>query len=322
MSYDYFPDFLDSSMMSHFKECPTKFLHEYIQDWKPKEPSVHLHAGAAFAKAIEVARNAFYTGRHAAGINLPDGTRGWSEVECPKSDRDYAIAAGLQALIFAYGDFQCPADSPKSLERMLGAFEFYWENYALNDDDAYPVLLPGGRRGIEFSFSEPLPIDNPVTGQPLLYCGRFDAILNYGGTILITDEKTTTQLGATWSQKWDLRGQFLGYSWASQKSGIHVDGALIRGISILKNKFDTQQAIVMHPDWLIASWYNDLLDEVERLIGYWKRKRWPHNYDEACAAWGGCPFKRCCTSQDPQPWLETYFERRRWNPVEHKETKL
>ncbi|MGH9438468.1 MAG: PD-(D/E)XK nuclease family protein, partial [Terriglobia bacterium] len=230
MNPTYFPDFIDSSMLSHFKSCPQKFFFEYIEDWKPKELSVHLHAGASFAKAIETARSAYYTNEHPIGV-IQDEKRVWSTVKCEPGNREYAIAAGLQSLMFAYGDFECPADSAKSLERMCGAFEFYWENYALNDTDAFPILLPGGRRGIEFSFSEPLPINNPVTGQPILYCGRFDAILNYGGTILITDEKTTTQLGATWSKKWDLRGQFLGYSWAAQRAGIHVDGALIRGIS-------------------------------------------------------------------------------------------
>ena len=298
---DYFPDYLDSSMLSTFKACPEKFFKTYVCDWKPRETSVHLHAGGAFAKGIEISRRSFYE------MNF---------------DRDTSIAKGLEALMLAYGDFQCPADSAKSLERMSAAFEFYWDNYALNHEDAYPVLMPGGKRAIEFSFAHPLPVNNPATGQPLLYCGKMDAVLNYGGNVLICDEKTTTALGPTWSRKWDLRGQFIGYCWAAREAGIRVDGALVRGIAILKTKFDTQQAIIMHADWQLNRWYEELLDQIALMKIYWQRRRWPHSYDDSCADYGGCAFREICTSQNEEPWLETYFEKRRWNPVEHKEEKL
>ena len=294
----YFPDYLDSSMLSTFKSCPQKFFKSYVQDWKAKGQSVHLVAGGAFAKGLEITRRSFY--EHG-------------------KDRDTAIAAGLQALMEAYGAFDCPADSAKSLERMCGAFEFYWDNYALNHEDAYPVLMPGGKRAIEFSFSIPLPIDNPATGQPLLYCGKMDAIINYSSTVLICDEKTTTSLGATWPRKWDLRGQFIGYCWAARESGVRVDGAIVRGVSILKTKFETQQAIIMHADWQLNRWYEELLDTIALMKIYWQRNRFPHNYDDSCADYGGCAFREVCTSQSEQNWLETYFEKRRWNPVEHKE---
>jgi hypothetical protein len=273
----------------------------YVQDWKPKGQSVHLVAGAAFAKGLEVTRKSFYE---------------------ESASRDDAIAKGLGALMSAYGDFECPADSAKSLERMCGAFEYYWDNYALNHDDAYPVLMPGGKRAIEFSFSIPLPVNNPATDQPLLYCGKMDAIINYSSNILICDEKTTGSLGPTWSRKWDLRGQFIGYCWAARESGIRVDGAIVRGVSILKTKYETQQAIVMHADWQLSRWYEELLDTITLMRIYWQRQRWPHDYSDSCADYGGCAFKEVCSSQHEEQWLETYFERRRWNPVEHKETVL
>jgi hypothetical protein len=331
MSDAYFPDFIDSSMLATFKACPAKFFLEYIQDWKPKEPSVHLHAGGAFAKALEVTRKAFYTGERITGTVValepgdPSVIRGdkvrWdSRFSGPRASREEAIGLGLQALMTFYGEFE--TDTAKSLDRMMGAFEFYWENYSLNDDDAYPILMPGGKRAIEFSFSEPLPINNPVTGNPILYCGKMDAIQNYGGSILVTDEKTTTSLGATWSKKWDLRGQLLGYVWGCDRSGIKAQGAIIRGVSILKTKYETQQAIVMFPEWQMARWYEETLDWIEEIVRVWKTGRWRHAYDDACAGFGRCTFADVCLWQDQQAQLNTYFERRRWNPVEHKEHKL
>ena len=297
----YFPEIFDSSMLGSFKSCPEMFNKTYIKEYKPKESSVHLHAGAAFAKGIETARTEFYVnGLHA----------------------DDAIAAGLSALIRHYGDYQCPPDSAKSLERMAGALEFYFSNYPLTPDDSVPFILPGGRHAIEFSFAQPLPILHPISGDPLLYVGRMDAIINYAGGIYICDEKTTTQLGASWSRQWDLRAQFTGYAWGCQQSGIRVDGAIVRGVSILKTKYDTQQAISYRPEWQVERWYEEMLDWVEDIKKCWETGKYRHNFDHACAEYGGCTFRQACCSQDETPWLETYFERRHWNPLLRQETAL
>lgn len=295
-----FPPIVDSSIMAQYKSCPTLFYYTYVENWKPKTHSVHLHAGGAFAKALEVARSAYY--------------------EHHKSSED-AVAQGLAALITAYGDFECPADSAKSLERMCGALEFYFSRYPL-EAGVDPITLPDGRRGIEFSFAEPLPIDHPDTGEPILYCGRMDAILNYAGGAYICDEKTTTQLGPTWARQWDLRAQFTGYAWACQRAGVKVDGAIVRGISILKTKYDTQEAIIKAPEWQIERWYTEMLDWLTDAIRDYKRGRFRHNLDHACGDYGGCAFRLPCSSSDPNPWLETYFEKRYWDPILRTEKKL
>jgi hypothetical protein len=204
---------------------------------------------------------------------------------------------------------------------MAGAFEFYWSNYPLEEETG-PLVLAGGKRAIEVSFAEPLPINHPVTGDPLLYCGRMDAILSYAGGAYITDEKTTTQLGASWSRQWDLRSQFIGYAWGANQIGIRVDGTIVRGVSILKTKYDTQQAIMSQPEWKIQRWYEEMLQHVTNMLQAWKTGVWLHNFDHACAEYGGCQFRDACQSQDETPWLETYFERRQWNPLLRVETKL
>ena len=296
---DYFPEVLDSSMLSEFKSCPAKFKKAHIDNWKPKGTSVHLHAGGAFARGLEVTRRAFY------------------EQNLPAED---SIALGLKALLTAYGDFECPPDSAKSAVRMAGAFEYYWQNYGLNHDDAFPITLPGGKRGIEYSFAHPLPIVSPVTGNPLLYCGRMDAIVNWAGGTFICDEKTTSSLGPTWTRQWDLRGQFTGYAWGCGEAGIRIDGAIVRGVAILKTKFDTQQAITYRPEWQVARWYTEMLSWVEDIIICWKTNRWRHNLDHSCADFGGCTFRTACCSLEEQPWLETNFEKRIWNPLLREET--
>lgn len=326
-----FPEFIDSSMLASYKSCPQKFMRSYMQHWKPKGLSVHLIAGKAFATALEVTRKCFYEGTATYEKRTKVPGEGGIEVEvrekvtatCPVGDKDTAIAEGLRALILSYGDFQCPPDSAKSLERMLGAFEFYWDNYALElDPENSPLLMASGKRAIEFSFSEPIDVTHPTTGNPILYVGKMDALMRYAGGNYIVDEKTTSSLGPSWSRQWELRGQFSGYCWGAGKANIHVDGAIVRGVSILKTKYDTQQALTYRPEWQLDRWYQETCAWIEAMIADFKSGRFLHNLSESCAEYGGCSFVQICTTQTPQPWLETNFERRVWNPVLHEESLL
>lgn len=320
------PEVVDSSMLATFKSCPQLFKKLYVEDWKPKELSVHLVAGGAFAKGMEVTRRLFHTGQAEVPSGKDEtGNPVWIKSNCEIGDQDTAVAYGLQAVITTYGNFECPPDSAKSLERTAGAFEFYWNNYPLSLDKAFapvPIVLPGGHRGIEFSFAHPLPIKHPITGNPILYAGRCDSIDDYLEGVYVGDEKTTSSLGATWSRQWDLRSQFFGYNWGCRESGIQTNGTIVRGISILKTKYDTQQAIVPCASWQIDQWYEDTLEWVQDIMLCWERGVWKHNFDHACAEYGGCSFRLACGSAEEESWLSTYFERRQWDPITRIEKKL
>jgi hypothetical protein len=149
-----------------------------------------------------------------------------------------------------------------------------------------------------------------------------DGVMDYAGSLYGLDDKTTSSLGASWSKQWDLRGQFTGYCWGAQQAGIPLSGFLVRGLSILKTKYDTQQALTYRPPWMIARWYQQLLRDIERMKVCWEAGYWDYALDEACNAYGGCEFKRVCLSADPQQWLETEFTRRRWDPVKREEVDM
>lgn len=305
-----FPSIIDASMLSSYKSCARKFYLTYLEHLKAKEPNVHLHAGKAFASGIERARRAFYE----------EG-----------KDSETAVAEGLAQLMKDYGDFSCPPESAKSLERTAGALEFYYTNYPLEHDSAVPIEMPGGKRGIEFSFALPLPIKNPDSGDPILYCGRMDAITAFAGGHFVTDEKTATSLGPSWASQWDLRSQFTGYCWATREHGIRCDGVLIRGVSILKTKYDTQQAVSYRPDWMIDRWYSNMLTVVQRLVDEYlslctaqtlSDDLFEHNLDDACTSFGKCGFYDACRSEDATTWLVTNFQRKIWNPLLRTEILL
>lgn len=294
----HFPFAIDSTTLGTFRSCPHKAFRTYLQHWKPSAESVHLVAGKAFADGIEAARRAYY------------------EASAPAED---AVAAGVAALISGYGDFECPADSPKSLERTAGALEFYFESYPLGHDGATPILFADGRRGIEFSFAQPLPVNHPVTGDPLIYTGRSDMVAEAYGGVYIYDEKTTTSLGQSWAKQWDMRSQFTGYCWAAREAGLNPAGVCVRGVSILKTKYDTQQVLTYRSPYEIDRWLDQTCRDIERMIECWKSGWWDYNLDHACSEYGGCALQIVCKSSDPEAWLNQHFHQRVWDPLAKRE---
>lgn len=298
-----FPEVIDSTIIAAFRSCPQKFFLEFIEHWKGKDRNVHLHAGAAYARGLEVARRSFYE----------DGK--------PAGD---AVALGLAALLQAYGDFQCPEDSAKSASRTAGALEFHFDRYPLGADKAVPLDLPDGKKAIEFGGVEALTLLHPVTGNPLQYSWRMDMAIGYDGMRLGMDDKTTSQLGASWPKQWDLRSQFTAYTWGAEVGAykLNLQGFLVRGISILKTKYDTLEAITYRPAWQIARWQKQVERDIARMLACWTEGYWDYSLDHACTEYGGCQFRNACLMPEPAPLLEQQFMRRRWDPVRREEVVL
>lgn len=325
MTKPMFPHAFDSTMLSAFRSCPQKMFRTYVEHWKPKAESVHLVAGGAFAKGIEVARRVFYEGQTPVYDTLEDSETGNQKavqvgwVPCEPGEQASATAAGIHALIVAYGNHQCPSDSAKSLERMCGALEFYFDNYPLGNDGMEPVTFANGAKGIEFAFAEPLPINHPVTGDPILYTGRTDLIAHFANGLYVVDEKTTSSLGASWGKQWEMRGQFTGYTWAARQAGIKADGCIVRGVSILKIKYDTQQVVTYRSDYEIDRWLDQSVRDIRRAIRSWEEGHWDYAIDGACAEYGGCSMVSVCKSSTPESWLPMYFEQRVWDPLARRQ---
>lgn len=294
-----FPSAIDSTMLKTFRECPKKFEYEYLHHWKSRGSNIHLHAGKAFASALEEIRRSYFEN---------------------KMTPEESLQRGAGALIKAYGTFEEPHDTAKTLPRMLGALEFYFQTWPLDTDPLRPHEWAPGKFGIEFSFASPLPFDNPETNEPVIYTGRSDMLAEMDGALYIEDDKTTSQLGASWVNQWDMRSQFTGYSWAARNvAGIPVQGTFVRGISILKTKYDKAQVITYRKPWEVDRWLTQVLHDLDRMKQAWESGYFDWNLDEACNSYGGCLFRRVCTSPTPDLWLEADYERRVWDPLAREE---
>jgi hypothetical protein len=290
-----FPRVISSSLRESFSRCPSKFYWDTIIGLVPKGmPSVHLTAGAAYASALEAMRKEFYT----------------------TGDYDKAVALGLEALIRSYGPEDPEPHETKTLDRTIHAYIEHLVQYPPATDHIKPTTGISGPR-VEFSFTLELPQPHPTTGEPLLFSGRFDQLAEFNGALFIFDDKTTGSLSKWWRQQWDLRSQITAYIAGAQTLGYDVVGAIIRGMSILKTKCDSQEAITYRPQWFIDRWKARLVYDVDRMLDCWNRNYWPNSGEEngGCTTYGLCNFYSLCTAESPDHYIDSMYDRQRWDPI-------
>lgn len=306
-----FPHLLDNSMLSA-SACKKKFFYEYCRRLAPPQKSIHLHAGGVLAEALQVARIAYFR----------DG----------RSAED-ALRLAIRAAIRYWGDYPEPTgdkEKYKDFINVAAAIIDYFRQYPLDTDHIRPYIRENGEPAVEFTFAIPIPVLHPETGNPLLYGGRSDMVGVYAGLNCIVDEKTTYSFTSNWTKQFLMRGQFIGYCWAGQQTGLRTSTIIVRGIAI-------QQREIKHlefgpfafPQWQIDRWYEQMLMKVRALVeayedltkhGVVEDEAFPLNFGEVCSSFGGCPMMDLCTSEQPEVWFPTYVPNV-WNPLHKDPTK-
>jgi len=302
-----FPQVISNSLVTEYKSCPLKAFYKHILRIRPKQANVHLNSGKAYADALDKFRQIYYD---------PDRT-----TDVPQSEHfDRAVIEATKVLTIAYGDFEpLEKNQNKTWERVFGAMCYYLSVWHPEQDVLKPTIM-NGKPATEFSFAEPLHEEfcrHPDTDEPLLYTGRFDSIMEMRSplNLFAYDDKTTSQLGASWADSWTLQSQFMGYAWGAQRYNLNLQGTIIRGVSILKNSYGHSQAIVYHPKWVIERWYTSTVYAVQQMINDYKAGYWNAALNQACSNYGGCELKMLCEAPDPSVWIEPYFEKNLWNPL-------
>lgn len=310
MSVPVFPPALDNTMVSTFRACPRKFWWRHVQLLQKGETSIHLISGGAFAKGLEVVRKEYFD----KGKPL-----------------DEALPIGAAALLAAYGNVEPhPIYSNKSAPNMLGALAYYFETWPIDR-----IIRPyrpsaGAKHTIEWNFTLPIPgCYHPETGQQLLYCGRFDFVGEHeNGMRVGEDDKTTSQLGNAWFQRWRLPNQILGYMWGAREHGMNLAGFNIRGIGLLKNSYSHAETLLMINDWQIDRFLVNLIATVTRMVDAYQESKLQGHIDggsrpepfeldlsATCSAYGGCDYLMLCESLNPQAFIEPNFVIHEWNPL-------
>lgn len=290
------PEHIDSTMIGCFRACPQKFRLEFVYGLRGTDVSVHLHAGAAFASALEH----FYHCLYIEGM-----------------DEDEALMRTYPHFLTQWGDFTTTRRTAKTRENMWHAVTSYISTYPPKDDWVQPYL-EAGRPTLEYTFAIPLLEEDGFPLHPnggnFLYSGRFDLLGRWHDKPVVRDEKTTGRFEEKWAEQWDLRSQFLGYCWACQQFGLPVDTVVVRGVAILQREIQHREAIKVYSQFLISRWYEQLRRDMWRLRSAWDNGYFDFNLAGACTEYGGCQFRDICASTDPEAFMSSYTVRR-WNPL-------
>ena len=301
-----FPETVDNTMRSSFRKCERTFFYEHLLCRVMGSDNIHLVAGRAFAEAMDVFRKSYYTPKTEDFRNL-----------------EAALDKGIVALIETYGYDEARendpewAANPKSCERMVAAFLSYWKFFSPKTEPG-KLLIRDGKPTTEFAGTFPLEVLHPETGEPLRYSFRFDFLESRGGSNWLCDDKTTTSLGVSWSRQWELRSQFLGYTYASREVvGIPVVGCIARGTGILKTSIKHMEVPIYFPPFLVERWWVQVNKDYQKMVDKWASGDWDYDMADGCAAYGGCKFVDACRSKFPHNALNN-MPIRVWNP-EHPE---
>jgi len=292
------PQVLDNTILSTFRTCQHKALWEFVFGLTSSTPSVHLHAGGAFSRALETLYRNAYNGKASEAL-----TRAHFDFDK------------------AWGSFQPVGKTTKTKDRVWEAVESYANTYHPPSDYIEPSPLFGNP--FEYSFAIPLEhsawgVDfpnHPFTNQPFLYAGRFDMVGQHSSQLRLRDDKLNTQLGPNWEASWTLRSQFIGYVAAMQVLGYDVDTVEIRGVQPLVNSINHQTAVKTYSRVVVRRWLEQVQRDVRELVRVATAGDWSHNFADACSAYGGCPFLDLCRANDPTAYFHT-FANRVWNPLD------
>lgn len=292
-----FPPALDNTMVSGFRACPRKFWWRHQRMLQRGETSIHLISGGAFAKGLEVTRKYYFD------LGLPF---------------EEAFLFGAAALIGAYGFTEPhPKYGAKNVWNLIGAMEYYFKIWPI-DKIIIPNRRSDGKHEIEYNFVLPIPnTTHPNNGGPILYCGRFDMVGKHeNGLILGEDDKTTTQLGESWFNRWRLSNQLIGYTWGAQEHGFPLAGFNIRGVSLLKHSYGSADAgPILIGKARINRFVENLQLTVERMVRAYETDKWEYDFGGSCSAYGGCDYLSLCEAHDPEDWIEPNFVINEWNPL-------
>jgi hypothetical protein len=314
-----FPVILDNTIVSTWQTCESKAFLGHFLHMKPRGPQVHLDAGKVFAKALEDYRVAYF------GTDSPT-----------RHDHEACLLIGLRSMLDSWG-YDPEVDkvfdtTKKAFHRVAELFVRYFTHFGHATDNVKPAMI-NGETMVEKSFTIPLELSNPDTGEPILYHGRYDMLADYHGGLFVYDDKTCSQLGKTWSEQWDFRSQFTGYCYGARANGYPVVGAIVRGSCFYANDVGFAESITYRKPWELDKWYDDVHIAVYDMIQRYnilrdKLASFPEGkplinllhdvpqrgiFSGACNDYAGCEYQILCKSQTPARWQNEYAIRI-WDP--------
>ena len=293
----------DSTSLGLLKECPRKYYYTMVEGWKPKENGVHLFFGTVFHSGLEE-----YDKAKALGASHED-----------------AIDAALTHVLAAtWINGQPWASDPEAEDfnpnknRYTLVRSVLWYLFEYENDGAHTVILANGKPAVELSFRFETDYVGP-DNQPFMLSGHLDRLVEFAGDTFVMDRKTTkSTISSYYFRQYSPDNQMSLYTLAGKVIyNIPVSGVIIDAAQIAVGFTSYARGITMRSNAQLEEWLDSTYEWFATAQRYAERGVWPMN-EKSCSNYGECPFRKVCCN-DPgvrQSFLETYFEKRRWNPLQ------
>lgn len=304
-----FPQIISNTDLALWSNCELKWFRMRCQLLKKYRFNIDLTAGSAFAKAIEMARKAYY-------IEKVD------PYDAVEDAAEYVLEHLHEQ------EFQ---DKLKSPERMALAVKDYFREFPLEDAEVVPIKLASGTCAIENNMVIELPIKHPTLGVPLLFKAKLDMLGEYMTRNYIVDEKTCKQLNSNEAALLATSGQFVGYAWAARELGVKIQGALVRKVAIQIAGNKIVQIEIPITEYMIDMWYQSLLSKVtvmvekynDFLMGTDFKRAFILDYQNGCTSYfKPCPFQEGCASKHGEAFIKTEFKQVAWDAENRVEVSI
>lgn len=292
---------IDSTALTTFQMCPSKYQLRMEVGWKPRR----ISAALIFGKSIHAALATWYK----------------------TSDAQKSLLAIIESW-----DANAPVDDFRSREKCAKVFLEYIKEYP--QENFFIVGAPDNPMiEVPFSLDTGMFCDCPHCGtvwnridgmcacgqllEPIEYGGIYDGLIKFGPQVFVLEHKSTSMMGPGFFNQFKPNNQVSGYIWAGQQmSGLPVGGALINAIGVYaKGVTRFERSITTRTHDEVTEWLANVqtvCSEINRakVTGKWEMRT------PSCVLYGRCDYldvHQLATIYERTKMLETSYIVDKWD---------
>lgn len=291
---------LDNSKRSCFETCPWKYYLTYICDLEPVIGSTSLRYGTCWHELQDIYSGALI----GVEYNQQNVQRAMTLAVNAAKARWEQESAGRDW----YTDY-------RTLDNLILSFAMYVKHF--NQDHLFMKVT-----STERVFNIPL---TDLEGVPFIFAGKIDGEAKLSGINWNIEHKTTSQAIYMQEKRLNRSAQFIGYTFAGQQEGRHVEGTLVmfHHLSATKSrktgeygrpKVEFKRIAQMFTKEDINNWLLGLRYTATKIRECIYQDFWPMQHD-SCYQFGACRFIDICEGnmRPEHAYMVGFYRRRPWD---------
>lgn len=295
--HKWFPERLSpTSDFGLFAQCQHKWLLErvfFLRKQAVSAPassgSIDLDAGGAFAKAMELTRNAYYKQKLSAEDAVEIGQR-------------YLL--GDFATNFAASPYAL-SENLKTPTNLSHTFANYFAETGLDEERVLPYQLPDKSISVELPLFLDTPFQHPRTRKPIQIHCILDLLGFDGESVVCVDEKTCKSVLLDSAKQTDLlrtETQFAFQVGMVNRLAPHLGIAGCNKMEVRKVVINNAKPLRKYAFYIEHThqrlWWENVLDTINEMLKVYAKERGLRDFHLGCSAYfKPCEFTQACTSR-------------------------